>query len=143
MAKSMNTICITGNTGDAPEIRYFDSHSEDNPACVCTVNIALNRQPYKNDAGEKVEETDWITVKAFNRLALTMAEFVKKGHKVGIVGALQSEKWDDPETGEKKSRHIIRAHDLIFLQSKPREEGPPADQDAKEAAKVGAKPKRF
>jgi single-strand DNA-binding protein len=77
-----HTIIIVGNVGRDPEMRYTANGSP-----VTSFSVASSRQ-YNNQAGEKVKETIWFRVTAWNKLAETCNSFLKKGSKVLIEGRL-------------------------------------------------------
>lgn len=77
-----HTIIIVGNLGRDPEMRYTPSGVP-----VTSFNVASNRQ-YTNSQGERVKETIWFRVSAWNKLAETCNNFLHKGSKVLIEGRL-------------------------------------------------------
>ena len=77
-----HTIIIVGNLGKDPEMRYTPSG-----APVTSFNVASSRQ-YTNSKGERVKETIWFRVSAWNKLAETCNNFLHKGSKVLIEGRL-------------------------------------------------------
>ncbi|MEM5775289.1 MAG: single-stranded DNA-binding protein, partial [Anaerolineaceae bacterium] len=77
-----HTIIIVGNLGKDPEMRYTPSG-----APVTSFNVASSRQ-YTNSKGERVKETIWFRVSAWNKLAETCNQFLHKGSKVLIEGRL-------------------------------------------------------
>ena len=77
-----HTIIIVGNLGKDPEMRYTP-----NGAPVTSFNVASSRQ-YNNSKGERVKETIWFRVSAWNKLAETCNNFLHKGSKVLVEGRL-------------------------------------------------------
>ncbi len=77
-----HTIIIVGNLGKDPEMRYTP-----NGAPVTSFNVASSRQ-YTNSKGERVKETIWFRVSAWNKLAETCNNFLHKGSKVLVEGRL-------------------------------------------------------
>ena len=85
----MDKIIVIGNLGRNPEMRYLPSGQP-----VTNFSVASNRK--WNDAeGQTHEETVWIRVSAFGRLAEVCNEYLQKGRQVYIEGRLRP----DPETG--------------------------------------------
>jgi single-strand DNA-binding protein len=80
-----HTIIIVGNLGRDPEMRYTP-----NGTPVTSFNVASNRQ-YTNSQGEKVKETIWFRVSAWNKLAETCNNFLHKGSKVLVEGRLTAD----------------------------------------------------
>lgn len=100
----INRVTLIGNIGNEPEYKYFDSG-----ACITSFSIAVNRY----DAKKKEDITDWLNVKTFSKLG----EHLKKGHKVGLDGRIQTDTWET-ETGEKRKSVYIFADSLQILTPK-------------------------
>jgi single-strand DNA-binding protein len=84
-----HNLIIVGNLGRDPEMRYTPSGTP-----VTSFNVATNRQ-YTNSQGERVKETIWFRISAWNKLAETCNTYLRKGSKVFIEGRLTP----DPATG--------------------------------------------
>ena len=100
----MNNVCLTGNLGQHPEIRYFESGK-------CKASFSLAVRGYKGD-------TDWFDVEAWGKTAEIVANYAKKGSKIGISGSLKKESWEDKNTGTKRSKIIVSANQVDLLSSK-------------------------
>jgi single-strand DNA-binding protein len=58
--------------------------------------------------GERKEKTEWHRVVIFNEgLAKIAEQYLKKGSKIYIEGALQTRKWTDQQGVEKYSTEIV------------------------------------
>lgn len=104
IVSDINRVTLIGNIGNEPEYKYFDSG-----ACITSFSIAVNRY----DAKKKEDITDWLNVKTFSKLG----EHLKKGHKVGLDGRIQTDTWET-ETGEKRKSVYIFADSLQILTPK-------------------------
>ncbi len=98
----MNIVCLIGRLGGDPELRY----TQDGKG-VARFDLAVDR--YNSD------DPDWFSVTSFGRTAENVAEHMAKGCKVGVTGRLQQDKWEDKNTGEKRSRVIVIANQIDFL----------------------------
>lgn len=125
MAKSVNKVILVGNLGKDPEVKYTPSGVP-----VAKFSLATNER-YKDKAGEWQDRTEWHSVVVWQRLAEIVGEYVKKGSKIYIEGRLQTSSWEDKQSGEKKYRTEIIAHDLVLL-------GGRGDADGGERASRGA-----
>lgn len=67
------------------------------------------------------DETDFINCTAWNGTAENMANFLGKGSKVNVMGALRQNVWED-ENKKKHYETYINAERVDFLESRPREE---------------------
>jgi single-strand DNA-binding protein len=71
------------------------------------------------DNGTKDDGAYFFDVTAWEKLADLVNQYTKKGSKVLVEGRLQQDTWDDKETGKKRSKVVITATDVTFLDAKP------------------------
>jgi single-strand DNA-binding protein len=109
MPKSVNKVILIGNLGKDPEIKYTSTGTP-----VAKFSLATNEK-YKDKSGQWQERTEWHNIIAWQRLAEIVGEYVKKGSKLYIEGRIQTNSWDDKESGQKKYRTEIVANDLVLL----------------------------
>ncbi len=109
MAKSVNKVILVGNVGRDPEVKYTPSGT-----AVATFSIATNER-YKDKDGNWQDRTEWHNIKAWQRTAEIVGEYVKKGSKLYVEGRLTTESWDDKQSGEKKYRTMVVVNDLVLL----------------------------
>jgi len=105
----VNRVIIIGNLGQDPETRYLPSGEP-----VTNITVATSESWQKD--GEKQERTEWHRVVAFKRLAEIMSEYLKKGSKVYIEGALRTNQWE--KDGQKHYTTEIIASQLQMLDAK-------------------------
>ena len=117
MAKDLNKVMIIGRLGFDPEMRYTPSGSP-----VTTFRVAASRQR-KDQNGGTIEETEWFSVVAWNKLAEICNQYLSKGSRVYIEGRLQTRSWDDQNSGEKRYKTEVIANDMIILDSRGGREG--------------------
>ncbi len=121
---SLNKALLIGNLTRDPELRYVPSGS-----AVASFTVAMNRV-YKLQTGEKKEESSFVRVVVWGRLAEVCGEYLKKGSPVFVEGRLQSRSWDGAD-GQKRSTLEVIATNIQFLRSSG---GP-----ARDAGEMGAK----
>ena len=125
---SLNKVQIIGNLGQDPEMRFTA-----NGRAVSTFNVAVNRR-YTTQDGERHEETEWVRVVAWARLAELVSQYLTKGRQVYVEGRLQTRQWDDKE-GQRRYTTEVVAQDVQFLD---RAEGVPfAEQPTAARAEGG------
>src|SRR5207248_7310098 len=115
-----NKVSLVENLAKEPEIKYTPSGT-----AVAKFSLATNER-YKDKAGEWQDRTEWHNIVAWQRLAEIVGEYVKKGNKLYIEGRLQTSSWDDKESGQKKYKTEVIAHDLVLLGGR----GEAGDSDA-------------
>ena len=84
--------------------------------------MAINRK-YKDDSGQEKQDTAFVDVTVWGRLAEIANEYVHKGDPVFIQGRLKTDMWDDKQTGKQRSKLVVVAENLQLL-TKP--QGPPS-----------------
>ena len=72
---------------------------------------------YKNDKGEKVTETQWHNIVAWNGTAKIVEKLLKKGNEVVVEGKLTSRSWDDKD-GVKHYITEVVANEILLLKTK-------------------------
>jgi single-strand DNA-binding protein len=103
MAGSVNKVILIGNLGADPEIRTLNSGDR-----VANLRVATSEQWRDRNSGERREKTEWHRVVIFNDNLVKVAEqYLRKGSKVYIEGAIQTRKWADQAGVEKFSTEIV------------------------------------
>lgn len=125
---SFNKVTFMGHLARDPELRYTPQG-----VAVCDLTLAANRRFTKKD-GEKGEEVVFVDVTIWNHLAETCAEYLKKGRCALVSGRLTQDRWEDPNTGQKRSKLRIVAEEVTFVGSGSKDEEPageatPAQED--------------
>ncbi len=82
MSNLRNSVRLTGFLGSAPEVKSISETKK-----VAKLNLATN-DSYKNEKGEKVEETQWHNLVAWNAQATIAEKYLQKGSEVAIEGKL-------------------------------------------------------
>ena len=114
MARSgINKVILVGNLGKDPDMRYTAGGD-----AVANLSIATSESWNDNQTGEKKEKTEWHRVVFFRRIAEVCGEYLKKGSSVYIEGQLQTNSYEDKNTGEKKYSTQIVARDMQMLGSR-------------------------
>ncbi|MCT7962979.1 single-stranded DNA-binding protein [Laspinema sp. D1] len=103
----MNSANIVGRVGQDPELRYFESGR-----VLAKFSIAVNRN-------SRSEQPNWFSVELWGKTAEVAANYVQKGSTVGVSGSFKLDEWTDPNTGEVRSRPVIKGRRLELLGSKP------------------------
>jgi single-strand DNA-binding protein len=104
-----NLVVLTGRLGNTPELRYVGQSG----VPVAEFRLATGR--IVGSGEEAREETSWITVKCWNRLAEIVGEYLASGRRVLITGRLHEERWQDRESGQNRARLVVVAERIEFL----------------------------
>ena len=118
-----------GNLGADPEVRYTQSGSP-----VCNFKIACSEK-YKDASGSMQENTEWVSIIAWRRLAEICGEYLSKGSKVYVEGKLTTRKWTDQQGVERYTTEIV-VREMKMLSGKGGE-GKQGGQGYRDSAPVG------
>ena len=103
-----NRVQLIGHVGNDPEIKNLEGGKK-----VANLTIATN-DSYKNEKGEKVEQTEWHKVVAWGKTAEIIEKYVTKGKEIAIEGKLTHRSYED-KTGEKRYITEVVANDILLL----------------------------
>jgi single-strand DNA-binding protein len=106
-----NHVQLLGNLGKDIELTTFDSGSAKASFPLATSDY------YKNNAGEKVQETYWHNIVAWGKNAEFMNTSLSKGSRVLIKGKLVSRSYEDKQ-GNKKYITEVLANEFVNLDAK-------------------------
>ena len=101
---------MIGHLGTDPELK------ETGKSKLAKFALATN-ESYKNESGEKVEETQWHNLIAWGKQAEIAGKYLKKGTEIAIEGKLTSRSYEDKE-GNKRYVTEIVVRDFSFLGKK-------------------------
>lgn len=104
----INKVQIMGNVTNEPEVRWTPSGT-----AVANFSVATNRSYKQGDDWKTDVEYHNVTVWA--KLAEHAGERLQKGTKVLIEGRLQTQSWDDKESGKKMYKTVIIATEMILI----------------------------
>ena len=103
MAGSVNKVILVGNLGADPEVR----RTQDGRPIV-NLRVATSESWRDKATGERREKTEWHRVVIFNEGLCKIAEqYLKKGSKVYLEGALQTRKWQDQQGQDRYSTEVV------------------------------------
>lgn len=103
MAGSVNKVILVGNVGKDPEIR----RTQDGKS-IANLSLATSESWRDKATGERKEKVEWHRIVVFNDgLCKVVEQYVKKGSKLYVEGALQTRKWTDQAGVEKYSTEVV------------------------------------
>ena len=120
---AMNLVVLTGRLTKDPELKYGASGT-----AYCKFTLAVNRM-------KKDDPADFIFCSAFGKTAELIAEYVKKGHQLGVQGRIQQDTYE--KDGEKISKTGVTVDKIEFLESNKTES---TTSEPKKSNKVNPKP---
>lgn len=105
----INNVTLTGRLTRDPELRYTPSNK-----AVATATIAVDRSR-KDENGER--QADFINLVFWNKQAETLANYVKKGHMIGVVGSIQTRNYENQQ-GQRVYVTEVVVNSFTFLESR-------------------------
>lgn len=106
-----NSVQLFGNLGKEVDLVNFDSGK-----MKAAFSLATNEY-YKNNKGEKVQETYWHNVVAWGRLAENMKNVLDKGSQVFVKGKLVSRSYEDKSGSTRYITEIV-ANEFVSVTKK-------------------------
>lgn len=105
-------LILIGHLGTEPEMRYTASGVP-----VTNFNMAVSRR-WTNAEGQSQEKTTWFRVNLWRRQAEIASQYLAKGHRVMIVGEVDSARpWTDRD-GNARASIEVTATELKLMESK-------------------------
>jgi single-strand DNA-binding protein len=108
MTNLRNSVKLIGHLGKDPEVKTFESGKK-----VAKFTIATT-DSFKNQKGEKVQDTQWHNLVIWGKLADVAGQFLKKGSEVAIEGKLVHKVYET-SAGEKRFTTEISVNEMLML----------------------------
>lgn len=105
-----NRVNLIGNLGQDPEMKTLENGKK-----VTKFTLAT-KEDYKNAEGQKVSETTWHNIVAWNGLADVAGKFLKKGQQVAVEGRIAYRNYEDKKGVTKYVTEII-LNEMLMLRS--------------------------
>lgn len=105
---SFNKVLLMGNLTRDPEVRTTPSG-----LTIAKLGLAVNRR-YRTREGEQKEEVTFVDVDAFGPQAETIQRYCSKGSGIFIEGRLRLDQWQDPKSGENRSKLNVVLENFQF-----------------------------
>lgn len=105
---TVNKVLLSGRLTRDPELRYTPSGT-----AVTSFSVASSRS-YRGQDGEWKQAVAYVNAVAWDKQAVLVNEYLKKGSAVFLEGRLNSRSWETDE-GQKRSVLEVRAERVQFL----------------------------
>lgn len=106
----MNNIQLVGRLTRDPGLTY----TKGNGLAIVKFTLAVNRPQFDKN---KPQEADFINCVCFGKRAEAIANYVQKGHRFGVIGRLQINKYIDKDGNNRWSSDVV-VNDFEFMQDK-------------------------
>jgi single-strand DNA-binding protein len=108
----INKVILVGNLGRDPEMRTTPSGQT-----MAKFSVATTRK-WKDRDGNRQEATEWHNVVCWGRQAEVAGQYLVKGKQIYLEGRLQTDSWEDKETGKKMYRTEVVCENFQMLGSR-------------------------
>jgi single-strand DNA-binding protein len=105
-----NRVTLIGNLGQDPETKTTETGKK-----VTRFTLATD-DGYKNSDGQKISETTWHNIVAWNGLADIAGKYLKKGKQVAVEGRIVYRTFEDKKGVTKNITEIV-LNDLMLLRN--------------------------
>ena len=110
MKSLRNSVQLIGRLGKDPEVKTFGK------SVKASFSIATT-DSYKNQKGEKIEDTQWHNIVIWGNLAEVAGKYLKKGTEVCVEGKLVHRNYET-DKGEKRYMTEVNVNDMELLGAK-------------------------
>lgn len=116
----MNNVNLIGRLTRDAETKTFESGSS-------IANFTIAVEGYKSGDEKQVY---YIPCVAWGQTGVLVAKHFRKGHRIGITGAIESRSYEDRE-GNKRTTVFVNVRSVDFLQEKDKTTPAPAPEAPK------------
>ena len=109
MKSLRNSVTLIGHLGGDPEVKTYSDRKR------ASFSIATT-DTYKNNKGDKVQDTQWHNIVIWGKLAGIAEKYLKKGQEVVVEGKLVHRVYESE--GAKKYFTEVNVNDLVMIGKK-------------------------
>lgn len=102
----MSSVTLVGNITKTPELLLTNSG-----LYYLRFTIAVNRRWQNRQTQEWEESTSYFDVVCWRELAENVAQSIRRGDRIVVVGRLEQRSWETPE-GERRSKIEVTADEV-------------------------------
>lgn len=128
---SYNRVVLVGNVTRDPQVKYTQGGT-----AVAEIGLAVSRQWFDKATNSRKDETTFVDVTVWGKTAEHCGEYLAKGRPVLVEARLQTDSWEDKDTGQKRSKLKVVAENVTFLGSGEKRDRQP-ERESTTAEKAG------
>lgn len=117
---TLNKVWLVGRLARDPESKEIKQF------LVCKLTVVVETSLKSRD--EEKKEVCYMDCTVWNKEAELCQKYLKKGSYICIEGRLKQDKWIDKDSGKERTKHVLVAENVTFLEklklNEPREESP-------------------
>jgi len=112
MSNDLNNCQFIGRLGSDPSIRYMPSGG-----AVASFSIAVGSQWRDKQSGEKREDTEWVNLTAFGKLAEICEKYLTKGSQIYVSGRMKTDKYEKDNVMRYSTKVIVDRMQMLGSKS--------------------------
>jgi len=117
---NFNQTNLIGRLTRDPEVKYVGQ------LAICEISLAFNT------GSKDKQKSNFIEVTFFDKTAENAGEYLSKGKEVLVTGELSQDSWEDKTTGQKRSKHVLKAFSFQMLGSPTPKKSEASGQESSE-----------
>lgn len=102
MVSASPPVSFIGNLAADPELRFTPNGKQ-----VANFRIGVTPRTRQDDGTYKDGDTSWLGVIAFGSLAENVAESLRQGDRVVVIGRLQVRQWEDRDGNARTATEVL------------------------------------
>lgn len=107
----LNKVQLIGNVGNDPEVRTIQGGAK-----TASFSIAVTEK-YRDKNNALQENTEWISIVAWNGKAELVEKYIHKGSMLFVEGKLRTRQWEDQQGNKRYSTEVV-AENIQILDKK-------------------------
>ena len=133
---AVNQVVVAGNLTRDPELRRTASGT-----AVGLLGLAVNER-FTTREGEQKEEVCFVDIEVWGKQAEACGQYLRKGASALVEGRLRCDRWEDRQTGQQRTKLLVRADRVQFVgqpsREKPAEPAAPPPFESAPASAVAS-----
>ena len=107
----LNKVILIGHLGADPETRYLPDGT-----AVTNLRLATSEKWRDKTTGDPIERTEWHRISIFGKPAEIAGQYLAKGSKVYLEGALRTRKWQDQSGQDRYTTEVVLSGPRAVMQ---------------------------
>lgn len=103
-----NNVRLIGHLGQNPDVKNLNSGKK-----LTRLSLAVN-ESYKNEQGERINETQWHNITVWGKQAELAEKLLRKGSEVAIEGKLSNNSYVDKDGVKRYTTEIVLSEFLLL-----------------------------
>jgi single-strand DNA-binding protein len=126
---SYQQVIIQGNVGKDCELSYT-------PQGIAIAKFSIAVTKVQGRGENKTEKTTWFNVIMWREKAENLAQYIKKGDPIMIIGEVEASAYNDKNDGKARASLELTARDIVLLAKRDSSVGQRNSQEYEEVGDI-------